>query len=247
MDDNSIITEINFGIKLHERKDALRFGTDALLLFSYIRARSRAKSAEFGAGSGAVSLLAAKTGKLSHCDCVEINHDLACLCRKNIEQNGLGEKLSVIEADCRSLKKEEKYDYIFFNPPYFRPDSGKDNESVIKHGARHAKEGDIIDFCRAASDTVKFGGSVYIVYRPERMAELLYALSEKKLEPKRLTLVCVQKDAAPSLILIEAKKGASHGIFITKPLVMQNEDGSDSADMKYIYQNGEFDVDFKNP
>lgn len=247
MKENETVTEINFGIRLKERKDSLRFGTDALLLFSYLRGKVSACAAELGAGSGAVSLLAAKAGKLAHCDCIELNPDLCTLCRENIEINELKNKLTVIERDCRKLDKDEVYDFVFFNPPYFKPGSGKKNPGEIKNGARHAAEGDIGDFCRAAADIVKFGGSVYVVYRPERLSELLTSLSENKLEPKRLTLVFARESSVPSLILVEAKKGASPGLFITRPLVLLNSDGSDSDDMKYIYQNGEFDVYFKNP
>ena len=113
--------------------------------------------------------------------------------------------------------------------------------------ARHEVHGTIADFCRAASRILKFGGYFTVVFRPDREAELLCAMCEAGLTPKRLTTVYASKNHVPCLILVEAKKGAAHGMFVTKPLLLTDENGEESAESRYIYENGAFHEQYQNP
>ena len=133
-------------------------------------------------------------------------------------------------------------DVIFTNPPYMRAGSGKTNNSSCKSIARHEILGDIYDFCSAAAKNLKHGGLFYAVYRPERMTELFYAMRTAKIEPKKLCLVCPDTCSAPSLILVEGKKGAYPEIRISKPLIMYTDTAHTcyTEDFAYIYENGSF-------
>lgn len=247
MKENEIITEINFGLRLIEKKDGLRFGTDAVLLAAYLRSKKFGRYAELGSGSGVVSLLAGKKEKFLTCDCYEIDSELCEMSEENIKENGFSDLIKVYNTDCREIKCEEKYDSVFFNPPYFTKGSGRANNNSIKNSSRHSENGDIDDFCSAAGRMLKFGGEVTVVYRPERLSELITSLNKIKCEPKRLTLIYPVTGSVPSLVLLSAKKGASPGLFITKNLCMKNTAGDESKDLKYIYENGDFHVDFKAP
>ena len=247
MTNDEFITDINHGIKLIQKKTGLRFGTDAILLAAYVKAKKTGAALEIGAGSGVVSLLCAAKNKFKKIRLEEIDGSLCEIAEKNIALNGFGKTLSVKNADCREEKRNEEYDSVFFNPPYFRLGSGKKNPDEIKKNSRHTENGDISDFCASAARALKFGGEMTAVYRPERMTDLLFAMRENAVEPKRLTAVLPAPHYPPSLILVSGKKGAGPGIFFTAPLVIKDADGNDSEDMKYIYENGDFNEYFKTP
>ena len=94
-------------------------------------------------------------------------------------------------------------------------------------------------FLRGAERILKFGGIFYIVYRPDRMVDLLCALRCHNLEPKRMALIYADYYHEPCLVLTEAKKGALPSLIIPKPLFL-SVDGKMSAEAKYIYDTGEW-------
>lgn len=71
-------------------------------------------------------------------------------------------------------------------------------------------------------------------HRPERLSELMCIMSEYKVEPKRLRLVCQRKGEEPWLVLIEGKRCAKTGLRI-EPTLYVEEDGSFSKEMIEIY------------
>ena len=89
--------------------------------------------------------------------------------------------------------------------------------------ARRELNGTIDDFCAAASRLLKFGGLFYVVYRPDRMAELFAALHKANLEPKRMITVYPSAHDKPCLILAEAKKGAKPSLVQAPPLIIYRD------------------------
>ncbi len=241
---------VNENIRLIQKKEGLTFGTDAYLLATFMRASKSAKALELGGGTGIISLLCASKGKFGDIYIAEVQEDFAQLCRRNAELNGLEDTVKTICADVRDLKIDDfggELDIVFSNPPYMRMDSGKRNEHDAKFIARHEVCGTIDDFCEAAGRLLKFGGLFYCVYRPDRMCDLLAAMRRQKLEPKRLTFVCADSATAPSMMLVEAKKGGSTGLKLTRTLFLHNSDEDKSGkrgeteDAKKIYENCSFE------
>ncbi|MBQ8836713.1 MAG: methyltransferase [Clostridia bacterium] len=239
------IDRVNEDILLIQKKNGLTFGTDALLLAAFVRRSPSSVALDFGAGSGIISFLCAARNKFKKIVSIEVQNDFYDIICRNIEINAFTEKVSAINADIRDLSYNIlgfEADVIFSNPPYMRSGSGKQNENNEKAIARHEICGTIEDFCNAAAKNLKHGGLFYVVYRPERLTELFYAMRKAKIEPKRLCLVCPDADAAPSLILVEGKKGASAEIKLTKPLIMYKDKTHNeyTYDFQYIYDNGCF-------
>ena len=236
---------MNENILLIQKKDGLTFGTDALLLAAFVRRSPFATALDFGAGSGIVSFLCAVRGKCKKIYAIEAQEDFYNMILRNIDINGLSDRVTAVCKDVRALSFADlgvEADIVFTNPPYMRAGSGKTNLYDCKSIARHEILGNIGDFCTAAAKNLKHGGIFYAVYRPERMTELFYAMRQAKIEPKRLCLVHPDCDAAPSLILVEGKKGASPEIKIEKPLFMyRNKSHAEYTDaFAYIYKNGCF-------
>ena len=245
--------KINDDISLFSQDGSLDFGTDAYLLSAFLRKNTKTPSAELGCGNGVISLLCASRGKASHITAFELQPSLSALAAKNVDHNGLSDKITVENADIRSLdaKYNGTFGTVFANPPYLKTGSGKSSADASADVCRREVCGGIGDFARCASRLLRHGGYFSCVYRPDRIAELLCSLRAASLEPKRLTLVYPTTEHVPCLVLCEAKKGGAEGIFVTKPLIIYHSAsdmtvGGYSDDMKYIYENGDFNDCFKN-
>lgn len=211
-------------IKLIQKKKGFCYGTDAVLLASYVKP-SRGTAVELGAGSGIVSFLCEAHKKAERIYAIELNDSAYDMLRRSVELNSS----SVIpqKRDVRELGPAEfggECAAVFSNPPYMKSDSGFLNGDEIKRGARHEMAGDINDFCAAAGRLLSTGGSFYCVYRPDRLTELFCAMHGSFLEPKRITFVHPFADKRSNLVLVEAKKDAAAGLFVTKPLVTMEKD-----------------------
>ena len=238
------IDKVNDNISLIQRDNGLKLGTDALLLASFIRKMPKARAIEFGGGCGIISLLCAQRQSLGEILCVEVQESFADIIKRNISLNELESKISCVCNDIRDIKNygDGEYDVVFTNPPYMISSGGYMNLHDEKTIARHEIFGDIGDFCYAASKKLKFGGLFYCVYRPDRMIDLIVNLRQNGIEPKRITFVHANADTAPSMMLLEAKRGGKCSCIITKPLFIY----TDSTNTKYtqqiteIYEKGFF-------
>lgn len=246
--DDEIITEISDGLSLIQKRDGLTFGTDAYLLAAYVRRQTRAAAADLGSGTGVIPLLALSRGKAAAFDAFELQPEFAELIEKNAERNGFSDRLFPICRDIRDIGNEfnSRYDLVTANPPYMKTSGGK-NESERKYIARHEICGGIGDFCQAAARMLRHGGLFYVVWRPDRLCELLCALSASRLEPKRMTFVHSRVGFPPCLVLCEAKKFASPGVYVTPTLIMYRDGNDYTSELSEIYETGDFNEHYKRP
>ena len=93
--------------------------------------------------------------------------------------------------------------------------------------------------CAAAARALRWGGRLYLVHKPERLADLMVFLRAARLEPKRLRFVRHSAASAVSLVLLEARLGGKPGLQIEPELVLYGPDGSESAACRRIYHRQE--------
>lgn len=243
--ENERINEINENLRLIEKKDSLTFGTDAYLLSAYLPKRQKLIGVELGCGSGVISFLALTKKKCQYVYGIEVQKDIASVAGRNGELNALDEAFSVINKDLRDLTVSDiksEVDFVFSNPPYMKVDSGKANENDLKNISRHEVCGNIEDFCKCAGKLLKHGGSFYTVYRPDRMIDLISAMRNNGIEPKRLTFIHTNTHTSPSLLLIQGKKGGKSGLKIDKPIYIYKDGTTEyTEEFNKIYENCEIE------
>ena len=215
------IEEVNEHITIVQKKDGIRFGTDAYLLGAFVRPAPQSEAADLGSGSGVISLLCLAGGKIRRACAVELQEEYCALIRRNAERNGLGARLAVLCGDVRTLRAPAlggHPDIVVSNPPYLRRGAGLRHSSQRMETARREENGTVDDFCAAASRLLQSGGSFYVVYRPDRLTDLLWALRAVRLEPKRMVTAYPDPASAPCLTLVEAVKDASPSLLAAPPL-----------------------------
>lgn len=222
---------VNEHLRLIQKKKGLFFGTDAYLLAAFVLPRSHGYAVELGGGSGIVSLLLARTGKVDRITAVELQPDYAEMISRNAAINGLSDRVHSLCRDVRSLDLTdlcEQPSLVVSNPPYLRIGSGRRNVAPEREIARHERFGGIDDFCACASRLLGTGGRFLSVFRAERLSELYAALHAHRLEPKRTVFVHSDIASPPCMVLTEAVKDASPSLRVLPPLFLY-EPASDGA------------------
>ena len=73
------------------------------------------------------------------------------------------------------------------------------------------------------------------MHKPERLADVLCGLRDAGTEAKRLRFVHNRAADPPSLFLAEGCRGGRPGITVEPPLILQNGDGTPTAELNAIY------------
>ena len=220
------------------RTEGFRLSTDSVLLGNFINLTGAKKGLDLGCASGILSLLLLSLKDGLHMTGIEINGDECECARQNMALNGLSERSSIVCADLRNYRElfpAGSFDVIVSNPPYFPVGSGDASPDAGRARARGELSCTLEDICSASEYLCRWGGKVAFVHKPERLSELLVAMHAHGIEAKRLRLVSHGAQSAPSLILVEGKRGAAPGLKIEKPLILTNSDGTDSEEIKRIY------------
>ncbi len=210
--------------------------TDSVLLGHFPSLAGVNRAMDLGCGSGVLGLILAARSEKIRVDMVEIDPAAAAVCAENVAKNGLFGRLRVLNRDLRSLTEREvgRPQLIVSNPPYYPVGAGTAPEEGRRR-AREERDCTLSDLARTAFRLLGDGGRMALVYPCGRLAEALRTLSETGLEPKRLRLVQARPDSAPSVALIECRRGGKPGVRVEPVLILKNPDGTDTAEVQKIY------------
>ena len=119
--------------------------------------------------------------------------------------------------------EEGYFDIITCNPPYFKViDSSRINDNSVKAIARHEILIKLEDIISLAYKYLRDKGKLYMVYRPDRLMEILKLFDKYKFGVKKLQCCYNNSDSLSSMILIEAMKNGQDDLKILAPLYTEN-------------------------
>ena len=212
-----------------------RFGTDAFLLADFANPRKKDLVCDFCSGSGIIALLMKRNNNPAFIYAVEIQEKAVEQIKLTVEKSDI-DNFQIVSGDLKDFRAERELDLITCNPPYKINNTGAKNDSDAVSIARHEVLCSFDDVCKSASKNLKFGGRLCICNRPERLCDIMVAMRNNKLEPKRVRFVSKTPDTAPWLVLVEGKKGGNPFLQVEKSLYIQGENGEYSEEMKRIYR-----------
>lgn len=215
-----------------------RLGTDCVLLADFVNTSGAKRGIDLGCASGALMLLLLERAPGLCMTGLEIVPEAASLARENMALNGFETRGEIVTGDIReyrALFRAGSFDLVVCNPPYFPQGSGALPSDADRAAARSELLCTLPELCAAAAYLLHTGGRAFFVHRPERLSELLVCMTAAGLEPKRLRLVCSDAEKAPSLVLVEGRRGGKPGLTIEPLLYLYDADGSESAAYKRIY------------
>jgi len=236
MDENILVREDEVledlmvsNMKIIQKKDGFRFGTDAVLLWKFAEIKGTQKVLDIGTGTGVISFLLSSTNKSSTFYGIDVIPDNVDMARRSSNINGLSNRVVFENIDVKdSVSHFGKcfFDTIVTNPPYKTFNTGIPNDKYNEYVARAEVLCTLEDIVQASAFLLKPGGAFYMVQRPDRLVDTFELMRRYKLEPKKLTMVHGKANKAPVMFLVKGVRGAGKELKVTDPIILEdNDDG----------------------
>lgn len=228
----------NGGPTLEQAPGVFPMGTDSILLAAFSQMGKRDRLLDLGTGTGILPLLLLCDRPDATATAVERDGAACDLARRNLRRNGLEQRATVLEGDLRdyrSIIPPGRFDCTVSNPPYFAAGTGHAAGSGLEH-ARGDGTCTLRDLCQAAAWATRWGGRFSLVFRPDRLCDLLEALREAGFEPKRLRPVHHTMGGPVNLILLEARRGGNPGLIWEQDLYLYEPGGGETPELRQIYR-----------
>lgn len=227
------------GLRLLQKKNGFCFGIDAVLLshFAYIKKNSNV--IDLGTGTGIIAVLLAAKKQPNHVVGLEIQSEMAEMAERSIKLNGLENTVEIICGDIKDAVKlfgPSSFDAVVSNPPYMERGGGLINPADMKAIARHEILCTLEDVVTTGARLLKPGGSLSMVHRPHRLADIIYQMRSNDVEPKHFQFVHPAPGKEPNLLLISGTKKGKPELRVMKPLYVYDAFGNYTEEINSIYE-----------
>ena len=228
-----------YGLFILQHPDAFRFGTDAVLLAHFARAKKQHRVLDLGTGTGILPLLMTALFHPKHITGIEIQPNMADMAQRSVGYNDLASSIDIVTGDYtkpQTLHALGIYDVVVCNPPYGKLGHGECSVDAPHALARFEICADFSEICQSAQMALTSMGHFFCIHQTIRLMELLDTLHHSHLEPKRLRFVHGNPEKNANLVLIECIKGGKSGLKVESPLFLTDAKGQASLTMERIYQ-----------
>lgn len=235
------------GIRVIQNKGS-GYGVDAVLLAAFAAGETGARGlrktaeplrlADLGTGSGVVAFITHHKLGGARITGYDISREAVDRAERACEMNGLEEDIDFVCCDIKDIKETGCFDAVLTNPPYFRrtPDEPGAADPDYRYIARHETTADIRDFCEVSASMLKEGGGLYMVHRPDRLADIFTEMREAGIEPKEMQLVVPHAGKASNMVLIHGIKGAGSELKMLPEIAVHTADGGYTNDILQYYE-----------
>lgn len=207
--------------------------TDSMLLSDFTVLPKSARILDLGSGCGTLGLLLCAKDDRCAVTGVELLSQAHEAARENILENDLSTRMNSICADIRTIPTlftPGSFDCCVSNPPYFTGGPASNTLPLARRDDCCTAQ----DLFRSAAWALKYGGTFFLVHKPERLAELCAIAAQENLTPKRLRLVRHKPDKEVSLIMLACRKGGKPGL-VWEELCLHDSSGQPTPEYKKLY------------
>lgn len=226
------------GLKLIQKSYGFKFGVDAVLLSDFANIKKRFRVIDLCTGTGVIPfLLMGKYSPQEVCG-IEIQEEMSEMASRSSKLNMLENKVKFYNKDLKDiefLKTLGRFDALTVNPPYKLSNSGIINPSDSLAIARHEILCSLEDVIAASRVLLKDNGKMFMVHRPERLADIITLMRKYRIEPKRIRMVHPNSKKAPNIVLIEGQRDGGQFLKWEPPLYVYDDNGKYSDEINEIY------------
>ena len=187
--------------KINQEKCAMKVGTDAVLLGSWVNHPNAKTILDIGTGTGIIALMLAQ--KISaKIDAIDIDENAFIQATENVNNCNWKERIHVQQISLQDFSNnhEHKYDLIVSNPPYFVDSSKALEES--RTNARHTDQLPYTDLLNGVLNLLNPSGKFYVIL-PTKESEQFRAIAEEnKLFLTKQTKVITRTDKPEKRLLM---------------------------------------------
>ena len=201
------------GLTLNLPQGTFPLSTDSMLLAHFATLPRNAKVLDLGAGAGTLGLLLCAKDPGCQVTGIEITESGHQAAIANIARNDLAARLTSICTDVRRVPSEfapGSFHCCISNPPYFSGGPASQATPLARREDCCTPE----DLLKSAAWALRYGGDLFLVHKPERLAQLIACAAPHKLEAKRLTLIRHKEGGPITLILLQFRKGGKPGLIM---------------------------------
>ena len=228
-------------LKIVQNPNWFNFSLDSVLLANFVKVNNKQKIIDFCSGNAPVPLFLSTKTK-SKITGVELQKPIFDLAVKSIKLNKLDDQIQMINKDVKELSKlyeTDTFDLITCNPPYFKYENNDNiNNEEIKAIARHEIKLNLEDIFKCAKKILKNNGKIAIVHKTDRLIDIIFYMKNNNIEPKRIQFIYPFLESRSNLVIIEGAKNAKPGLIVEKSIVVHNNDGSYTDEVKNIFNGG---------
>lgn len=224
------------GLMLIQSKSGYCFTSDSVLIANKANVRTGDRVVDLGTGSGVIATLIAGKHKVKAVVGVEIQPRLADMARRSVRYNKLEEKITIVNADMVGVERTigRDYDVVITNPPYEKTVPNKEEPSeddICKCEIKVTVEQTV----ECAAKLLKFGGLFYIINKSRRLADVICAMRDNLIEPKKIWFIQPKQSKEIDTFIVEGKKNAGSGLILPRPIIVYEEDGTFTEFSRRLY------------
>ena len=226
------------GLRILQRPDGFRFGTDAVLLADFAGVKQGEHVADMGTGAGVLPLLLSARAENTTFDAFEIQPQVADMAARSVALNGLEGRIRVHAADCREAAQRIGHaccQLVVTNPPYTQAGAGLVSPEETRALSRSDSGCTLEEWIAACGRVLKNGGRLCCVFPAPRFLMLCDAMRAARIEPKRVRFVAARATSSPKLVLVEGLKGGRPGLHVQPLLITHDAQGGFTPEMRRIY------------
>ena len=223
MSDDVVETRILGGrLLIRQPSEGYRVNADTLLLAAAVETPGRLLEA--GTGVGAVALAVTQRSPETQVLGIERAARMAALARENIAANGMSARVSVLQSDALNLDDGlGTFDGVFFNPPFNDAEEGR-APTEARRPARVA-EAPMSAWIGALANRLKGGAALTLIYRAERLGEILAAL-EGRVGGPEVFPIRPRAEAPAKRVIVRARKGSRAPLRLLRGLDLHDDGGA---------------------
>jgi tRNA1(Val) A37 N6-methylase TrmN6 len=235
---------LNRRVTVEQPKTGFRVAVDTILLAAAVWARTGEKALDLGCGVGGAMLALAVRVNGLNVHGLEIQPELADLCRANIKRNNMENRMDVFTGDVTYLPGNVLfcYDHVMMNPPYHdkaKHDASPDESKAV---ATTQTMEELEMWIISAARCLKLSGMMVMIHRADRLEEILSYMKPHFGETEVIMLLPKEKETAKRF-LMRSKKGEGAKHIPCRPLIIHRTNGGYTDEMEAILKHNR-PVDF---
>ncbi len=215
-----------------------RVAVDAVLLAAAVPLAADTRILDVGCGVGAASLCLlarAAAAELAGVRTIglEIQPRYAALARCNAARNGMAATFEVVDGDVAMPPALDAVDHVMTNPPFLPASRADPSPDPGKALATVESTADLATWLAFCLSVLRPGGTLSVVHRADRLAELI-----DRLRPRAADLVVrpllPRAGAAAKRVIVRARTGTGGGVRTLPGLVLHQADGGYTPEVDTI-------------